>query len=250
MSPSVVILLLAAPFVGSFLGLLIERLPAGETVVLGRSRCRRCGVALGPVDLVPLLSWVASGGRCRHCRAALGWFHPGIELAALGVALWSVLVVPGWLAWASAGLGWTLLALAVIDQRHMIVPDVLSLPLIPAGLLVAALAPAGGVLHHMVGVVAAAVSLGAIAWAYQRVRGREGLGLGDVKLFAAAGAWVGWQGLPSVLLIGAAAGLAAACIAARAKGGPGSSEPVAFGPYLALGLWITWLYGPVSVQWI
>ncbi len=250
LSPSAITLLVVAPFIGSFLGLLIERLPAGENVVLGRSRCRRCDAALGPLDLVPLLSWVFNGGRCRHCQAALGWFHPGIELAALVVALWSILLAPGWLAWASAGLGWTLLALAVIDQRHMFLPDVLSLPLIPAGLVVAALTPAGGLVHHMVGVVAAAVSLGAIAWAYQRVRGREGLGLGDVKLFAAAGAWVGWQGLASVLLIGAAAGLAAACIAAPAKGLPGPREPVAFGPYLALGLWVTWLYGPVNVQWI
>ena len=72
-------------------------------------------------------------------------------------------------------------------------------------------------------------------------------GLGDVKLFAAAGAWVGWQGLPSVLLIGAAAGLAAACILGRPKGARGPRESVAFGPYLALGLWITWLYGPVNL---
>ncbi len=248
MSLSAMILLVAAPFVGSFLGLLVVRLPVGENVVLGRSRCRRCGTALGPLDLVPLLSWVASGGRCRHCQAALGWFHPGIEAAALGVALWSVLVVPGWLAWASAGLGWTLLALAAIDHRHMIVPDALSLPLIPAGLAVAALTPAGGSVHHLAGVAAGAASLGAVAWAYQRVTGREGLGLGDVKLFAAAGAWVGWQGLPSVLLIGAATGLAAALLLARAKGPPGPREPVPFGPYLALGLWITWLYGPVNVQ--
>ncbi len=250
MSPNAVILLVVAPFVGSFVGLLIERLPVGESVVLGRSRCRSCAAMLGLLDLVPLLSWAASGGRCRHCHAALGWFHPGVELAALGVALWSVLVAPGWLAWASAGLGWTLLVLAVIDQRHMILPDTLNLPLIPAGLAVAALTPAGGFVHHMAGVVAAAASLGAIAWAYQRARGRQGLGLGDVKLFAAAGAWVGWQGLASVLLIGAVAGLAAVFALARVKGIPAPREPVAFGPYLALGFWITWLYGPVNVQWI
>jgi leader peptidase (prepilin peptidase)/N-methyltransferase len=245
MSQNAVILLVAAPFVGSFLGLLVVRLPVGETVVLGRSRCRRCDAALGPRDLVPLLSWAASGGRCRHCHAALGWFHPAIEAAALGVALWSVAVAPGWLAWASAGLGWTLLALAVIDHRHMIVPDALSLPLIPAGLAIAVLAPAGGLAHHLAGAAAGAASLGAVAWAYRRARGREGLGLGDVKLFAAAGAWTGWQGLPSVLLIGAATGLAAALILGRAR----PDRPVPFGPYLALGLWITWLYGPVNVQW-
>jgi len=245
---STVLILVVAPFIGSFLGLLIERLPAGEPVVLGRSRCRSCATNLGPLDLVPLVSWAASGGRCRHCHAALGWFHPGIELAALGVALWSVLVVPGWPVWASAGLGWTLLALAMIDQRHMILPDVLNLPLIPAGLAVAALTGEEVFIHHLAGAAAGAASLGAIAWIYRHRTRREGLGLGDVKLFAAAGAWVGWQGLPSVLLIGAGTGLAAACLLAWIKGGGATREPVAFGPYLALGLWITWLYGPVDLQ--
>jgi leader peptidase (prepilin peptidase)/N-methyltransferase len=244
------ILLISAPFVGSFLGLLADRLPAGETVVIGRSHCRQCGAVLGARDLVPLLSWAASGGRCRHCHAALGWFLPGIELAAIGIAAWSVLVVPGWLAWASAGLGWTLLALAVIDQRHMYLPDVLNLPLIPAGLVVAALNPAGGFPHHLAGAVIGAASLGAIAWTYQRVTGREGLGLGDAKLFAAAGAWVGWQGLPSVLLIGAGSGLAVALLFGWARGAPRARDPVAFGPYLAAGLWITWLYGPVRLDWL
>jgi leader peptidase (prepilin peptidase)/N-methyltransferase len=249
MSQSAIILLVTAPFIGSFLGLLIERLPLGETVVLGRSHCRSCGTTLGAFDLVPLLSWVASRGSCRHCRVALGWFHPGIELAAVGVALWSVLVVPGWLAWASAGLGWTLLALTVIDLRHMILPDVLTWPLIPAGLVVATLASPDAFLPHLAGVAAGAASLGAVAWGFNRVAGREGLGLGDVKLFAAAGAWVGWFGLPSVLLIGAASGLAVAVTLRWAKGNAGPSEPVAFGPYLALGLWITWLYGPLNVEW-
>ncbi|HUS53084.1 MAG TPA: A24 family peptidase [Thermohalobaculum sp.] len=248
MSQSAIILLFVSPFVGSFVGLLIERLPVGENVVLGRSRCASCAATLGPLDLVPLLSWIASGGRCRHCHTSLGWFHPGIELAAISVALWSVLIAPGWLAWATAGLGWTLLALAVIDYRHMILPDVLNLLLIPAGLAVATLTPAAALQHHIAGVMAGAASLGAVAWIYQRLTGRDGLGLGDVKLFAAAGAWVGWQGLPSVLLIGATVGLAAACVLARTKGAPGPREPVAFGPYLALGYWITWLHGPVNLD--
>lgn len=187
LSQSDVVLLITAPFLGSFLGLLVERLPAGESVVLGRSQCRSCNTTLGPRDLVPLLSWAVGRGRCRHCGVPLGWFHPGIELAAIAVALWSVAAAPGWLAWASAGLGWTLLALAVIDRRHMILPDVLTLPLIPAGLAVAAFTPGGGIAHHLIGVAAGAACLGAVAWAYWRFRGREGLGLGDVKLFAAAG---------------------------------------------------------------
>ena len=126
----VLIPLVASPFVGSFLGLLIERLPLDEPVVLGRSRCRSCGTALGPRDLVPLLAWAANGGRCRHCNVSLGWFHPSIEISAVAVALWSLFAVPGLLGWATCALGWTLLALAEIDRRHMILPDALNLPLI------------------------------------------------------------------------------------------------------------------------
>ena len=248
MSQSAIIILVVAPFIGSFVGLLIERLPAGENVVLGRSYCRSCTTTLGPLDLVPLFSWVASRGRCRHCHVALGWFHPGIELAAFGVALWSILMMPAPLAWATAGLGWTLLALAVIDHRHMILPDVLNLPLIAAGLAVAATMSVGVPMHHIAGALVGAASLGAVAWTYRRVAGRDGLGLGDVKLFAAAGAWVGWQALPSVLLIAATAGLLVACFPTWTKGAAWPRRQVAFGPYLALGFWVTWVHGPVNVE--
>lgn len=238
---SAILLLIVAPFVGSFLGLLIERLPRGEPVVTGRSVCRACATPLGPLDLVPLLSWSLGRARCRHCHAALSGFYPAIELVALGVAIWSLLAVPGWLAWSTAALGWTLVALAEIDRRHFILPDILSLPLIGAGLVLAWAIPNMALGQHLIGVLAGAGVISLVAVGYERFRGREGLGLGDVKLFAAAGAWVGWQGLASVLLIGAASGLAVALIARwRAQ------KPIPFGPFLALGFWLTWLYGPLG----
>ena len=128
-----VLLIAVSPFIGSFLGLVIERLP----VVLGRSRCKACGHVLPARDLVPVVSWLALRGRCRHCRGAIGWFAPAIELAAVMVALWSVAVLPGWFALAGAGLGWTLLVLAWIDARSFLLPDALTLPLAAGGLLVA-----------------------------------------------------------------------------------------------------------------
>lgn len=234
-------LLVAAPFVGSFLGVVVERLPAGESVVHGRSRCRACGAALGPRDLVPFLSWLFLRGRCRHCGADFGWFHPAIELAALVVALWALAVLPGWLAWPTAVLGWALVAMAEIDRRHMILPDALTLPLIPLGLAVAWVLPGAAFADHLIGAIVGALVLGLVALAYERVRGREGLGYGDVKLYAAAGAWLGWQGLPSVLLIGAVTGLAAALVL-RAR----ADTAVPFGPFLAFGFWLTWLYGPIG----
>ena len=125
--------LLLAPFIGSFLGTLIVRLPEGRPVLLDRSRCEACGQTLGARDLVPIFTWLLLKCRCRYCGAQLGVFYPLIELAALGVAVWALLTLPSQLVWPTAALGWALLALAVIDAKHFYLPDVLTLPLAPAG---------------------------------------------------------------------------------------------------------------------
>lgn len=238
-------MILAAPFVGSFLGVVADRLPAGRPIVWGRSVCGHCGATLSWRDLVPLVSWALTRGRCRHCAAPLGLFYPAIELGALAVAFWSLAVLPGWLAVAGGFLGWTLMTLAVIDARHMILPDGLTLPLIPAGLAVAWLIDPARLVDHLAG---AAVGFGAIvglAAAYRRLRGREGIGLGDAKLLAAAGAWVSWEGLAGVLLLAAGGGLAGALVARLITGRLSGQDALPFGPYLAGGFWLVWLYGPI-----
>lgn len=244
--PDAILVLLAAPCVGSFLGLLIERLPAGRPVVLSRSACPNCGEPLAARDLIPLVSWIVNRARCRSCDVRLSAFYPTIEVLALIVAVWALSVVPGWLAWVTCGLGWALLALAVIDLRHLLLPDSLTLPLIPAGLLVAWSLSPDQLPSHAIGAVLGFLLLWIIALLYRRMRNREGLGLGDAKLLAAAGAWLGWQGLPSVVLIAAASGLAAALLQARWHGSLDSERPVPFGPYLAGALWLVWLYGPLG----
>jgi leader peptidase (prepilin peptidase) / N-methyltransferase len=107
--------IIASPFVGSFLGLLITRIPEGRQILWGRSCCDRCGTPLGPFDLVPLLSWAFLRGRCRHCGATLSSFYPLIEIAALAVALLSVafarepylaFCLIGWLMLALVGIAW------------------------------------------------------------------------------------------------------------------------------------------------
>ena len=240
-------LLLLAPVAGSFLGTLAVRLPKGETVVFDRSRCAACGRTLGPRDLVPILSWLVTRGRCRHCGAAVSRFYPAVELAALGIAVWVLAVLPGWLAWAGAGLGWVLLTLAVIDARHTLLPDVLTLPLIPAGLLVAWAVAPPQVVDHAIGAVAGFAVFAAIAWAYRRVRGREGLGLGDAKLLAAGGAWAGWMGLASIVVWASVLALIAALVSGGIRGTLSAKMPIPFGPFLALGIWLTWLYGPLRI---
>jgi len=137
MALEVLAVIVVAPFVGSFLGVVIDRLPTGRAILWDRSRCGGCGATLGPRELVPIVSWCLQGGRCARCKAALPRFYPLIELAALAVAISAASVVSGWLLLVSCGLGWALLTLAVIDARHFLLPDVLTLPLIPAGLAVA-----------------------------------------------------------------------------------------------------------------
>jgi leader peptidase (prepilin peptidase) / N-methyltransferase len=244
-SPSSILLLLIAPFVGSFLGVVVERLPAGRPIALARSSCDHCGATLGARDLVPLLSWLARRGRCGCGKVRLGAFYPGIELAALAVAVSATLVVPGWLLWASLALGWTLLVLAAIDLRHYLLPDALTLPLIAAGLAVAWLIEPARLGDHALGAAAGFIGFAVIAWSYRRLREREGLGRGDAKLLAAGGAWLGWQALPSVVALAAAVALAVALAGALLGAKLGATTRIAFGPYLALAIWLVWLYGPL-----
>lgn len=234
----------AAPFVGSFIGLAVRRRGTDLPILGGRSRCPACGRTLSPAELVPLLSWLALRGRCRGCGARIGAFSPTMELAALGLAAWAVAVAPGWFGWLGAALGWVLLALAAIDLRETVLPDALTLPLIAAGLAVAALAFPRP-LDHLIGAALGGAGFAALGWGWQRLTGREALGLGDAKLFAAAGAWLGWQGLPSVLLIAALAGLGLALVRALAGRG-GLDAPLPFGPALAAGFWLTWALGPIQ----
>lgn len=240
-----VVLAAAAPFVGSFLGVILDRLPHGRSPFWGRSSCDNCGVTLAPRDLIPVISWLLSRGRCRSCDQALGWHLPGMELGALAIALWAASEVEGWLFWISCGLGWLLLALAAIDWRHMVLPDSLTLPLIPTGLAVAFALDRAQSLQHLFGAGLGFVTFLALRMAYQRIRGREGLGLGDVKLMAGAGAWVSWWGVPSVILFSGATALAAA-LTGRLLGRPlGADTAIPFGSFLCLGIWLVWLYGPL-----
>jgi leader peptidase (prepilin peptidase)/N-methyltransferase len=239
-------LVAVAVLVGSFVGVVIDRLPEGEPFAGGRSRCAKCGAALTALDLVPLASWLAGRGRCRHCGAWIGWFYPLVELAALGIAVLSLSLDRGFEAWIDAALGWWLLTLGWIDWRHMILPDALTLPLIVLGLAVAGVIEPERLWDPLLGVVFGYAGLWVVAWVYRRLRGRDGLGLGDAKLLAASGAWVGVTGLPSVLAGAALAGLAAAGGMMLAGRRLDRYSALPFGPFLAAATWLVWLFGPIS----
>jgi leader peptidase (prepilin peptidase)/N-methyltransferase len=227
--------------VGSFLGTVVLREPEGWPGLLaGRSACRACGTRLGLADLVPLASWVASRGRCRHCGAALLVFYPLVELATALIGAAALILGQGRLGLVAAMLGWWLLALAMIDLRSWRLPDALTLPLLAVGVAFAALdlLPGVDLVRSLGGAALGYLTLAGIAWTYRRLRGRDGIGLGDAKLVAAAGAWLGVELLPWLVLLAAVLGLGLALVRAW----PVRAETaVPFGPPLALAFWILFL---------
>lgn len=237
---------LLGPVAGSFIGLVSLRLPAGRPVVAGRSACDGCGRTLGVLDLVPLISFAALRGRCRSCGAAIPPRYPLLELAGLAVGISAALAASGPVALAGAVFGWGLLLAAAMDAEHFWLPDAVTLPLGALGLLAGLALPDLDALAGLTGAAAGFAVLWALALAYRRLRGIEGLGGGDPRLFGAIGAWVGWMGLPSVLVWGCLAGFALVA-AVIISGRPWSAERrLPFGVFLAIGAWIVWLFGPIG----
>lgn len=228
---------------GSFLATLAIRWPDGRSVARGRSACDGCGRPLGPLELVPVLSFVARRGRCGTCGGAIERWHLGMEIGAAGIGMASLAAQPGWNGFGGAVFGWILLALAMLDIRHLWLPDRLTLPLLGLGLAAGLGGAQPPVADRLIGAAAAWLLLAAIGQAYLRMRGRIGMGGGDPKLFAAIGAWVGWHALPIVLLAASLAGLAAA-LALRIAGRPiDARSQLPFGAFLALAGWSIWLPG-------
>jgi len=238
-------LLVAGPFIGSFLGTLIQRLPERRPVLLGRSECDRCHATLTARDLVPLASFAALRGRCRHCGAAIGWFAPAIELAAMGVVLWAMTETTGLVLIVSCVFGWLLLALAVTDWRVYLLPDPLTLSLALTGLIATWFITPADMLDHIIGALAGLAVFALIAFVYRSLRGREGLGFGDAKLLGALGAWVSWQGLPSVVLCATVTGMVLVLMLSLSGRKLSATTRIPFGTFLALGGWVVWLYGPL-----
>ncbi|HEY8554495.1 MAG TPA: A24 family peptidase [Burkholderiales bacterium] len=251
--------------VGSFLNVVIHRLPimlerswraqcaelaggsaepqAPYNLIVPRSQCPACGRRITALENIPLLSFLFLRGRCAGCGSAISWRYPAVE-AATGILSAAV-------AWhfgptlAAAGallLTWALIALTFIDYEHQLLPDNVTLPLLWLGLVfnlgeVYAPLPAA-----VIGAVAGYGSLWLVYQLYRLLTGREGMGYGDFKLYAALGAWLGWQQLPLVILlasfVGAVVGLLGILLLRRDR-----SVPIPFGPFLCAAGWIALLWG-------
>ena len=233
--------------IGSFLGAVLVRWPRDERVTAGRSQCDSCGVRLGVGALVPVLSFALQRGRCRTCGAHIPRAHLVMELAATAIGATCAGLFPAApaLALVGAALGWVLLLLAALDFTQFWLPDRLTLPLGLGGLGAASLGlgPDGGIQAAAIGLVAGYGALALVGWSYRRLRGRDGLGGGDPKLFGAIGAWLGWAALPQVLLAAAGLGLGAVAVLVLAGRKPAATTPLPLGTLLAAAAWPLWLAG-------
>jgi len=247
--------------VGSFLNVVIARVPAGESIVRPGSRCPSCRAPIAWYDNVPVLSWLLLRGRCRSCRAGIAWRYPLVEILGAGAA-WIAVSRHGLSvdALAEFALAATLLALAFIDLDTWTLPHVLTLPLLGAGLLLSALhlTHAGSLASSAAGAAAGWIAFAAVAFLGERLLRKEALGFGDVWLLAAIGAWMGLAPLLPVILLaslqGTVVGIALIVLgkaqpgATREAAPPGAEEEwvpprnaVPFGPFLAAGA-LEWLW--------
>ena len=229
--------------------------PDRFTLSTPRSACPNCKARITALQNIPVVSWLVLRGRCASCKTKISARYPVVEL---GTAILSA-----WVAW-HFGFGfpaacallvtWVLIALTGIDMDHQLLPDNMTLPLMWAGLVAAVVAgpivgasiPVGA-RDAIIGAAAGYLSLWLVFHAFKLVTGKEGMGYGDFKLFAALGAWLGWKMLPLVIILSAATGavLGIAMIALR---GRDRAAPMPFGPYLAAAGWIAMMYGDAIVN--
>jgi len=258
---------------GSFLNVCLSRWPEGESIVKPRSHCRSCGRTLAWWENIPLVSWLALRGRCRTCGVWIGWRYPLVELA-IG-SLWAItwdhfaqqaLQPDGYLvdqvlsALEYTIFYWLAVALAVLDSEHLWLPDLLTLPGIVIGLVLASAHekfsdhfdtspnPVRAFLHQLIGVTAAAFLILLIRWLYKLIRKREGIGLGDAKLMAMLAAWLGLEGALLSFFLGVTLGSIVAVIALATRSGRSSSQSWALqklplGTFLCIGGIISALWG-------
>ncbi len=234
--------------IGSFLNVVIYRLPLGQSLVSPRSRCTKCGYELRWYDNVPVLSWALLGGRCRQCRAPISAQYPIVEIIT---GLLFVLVV--WLTPVGPLLVSRLILVAIlvalfgIDLEHQILPNAITLPGIAIGLMFSLVAPPGWK-DALLGAALGAGVLYGIAAAYYAVRREEGMGMGDVKMLAMVGAFLGWKSVLVTLVLssfsGAAIGMA---LIAAQRGGMKLALP--FGTFLAVGAVAAMLAGDPLIAW-
>ena len=258
--------------VGSFLNVVIHRLPkmmelrwaaecaelqgtatdtdaaAPYNLMVPRSACPHCGHQIRWFENVPVVSYLALGGKCAGCKAPISLRYPTVELVASALFAWCGWTWGlGWEALVWSGFAASLVTLTCIDWDTTLLPDDITLPLLWAGLCASALGFTGVALAEALwGAVGGYLSLWLVYWGFKLATGKEGMGYGDFKLFAALGAWFGWQALVPIILmasvIGAIVGIGIKVFSQLREGGY-----VPFGPFLALAGLTSLFFGPRAI---
>ena len=234
--------------IGSFLNVCAWRLPLGESVVRPRSRCTNCGRTLSWFDNLPVLSWVALRGRCRTCGSAVSVMYPLVEIVTAGVFLLTYFTYGFTMLGAVRALfASAMVVLFVTDLQHRILPNVITLPGIVVGFVSSLFLPPGW-FASLIGILIGGGVLYAIAEIYYRVRGQEGLGMGDVKLLGMIGAFLGWKLVLLTLVFASFAGsLIGLTFIATGRGDMKYALP--FGCFLTVGAFAAGLWGTPVVDW-
>lgn len=232
---------------GSFLATAALRGAEGESLLHPPSHCRNCQRRLNAVDLLPILGYLLRRGRCQGCGAGIPLLFPLAETAGLLIGLSALWRFSDADLLAASAFGLLLLAIALRDSRDFVIPDMLSYGLILSGLAAAVWLHPETLLEHALAEHALAALLGGgllalLAWGYKRLRGRDGLGWGDVKLLAGIGAWMGLQPLPMVILMAALGGIGQALWQARGK--PDAAMMIPFGSWLGIAAWLVYVGAP------
>jgi len=234
--------------IGSFLNVVIYRVPIGQSIVTPPSRCRKCGYQLQWYDNIPVLSWLFLRGRCRKCGVGVSMQYPIVELitgALFVLVIW--MTPPGPLLATRLILVCILIALFGIDLEHQILPNVITLPGIAIGVLLSLIAPPGWK-DALVGVLLGGGVLYAIAGAYYLWRREEGMGMGDVKMLAMIGAFLGWKAVLVTLVLSSFAGaIIGVALMAAQRGTMKFALP--FGTFLAIGAIVSMFVGEPLVAW-
>jgi len=228
-------------------------LPEGPfNLIVPRSRCPSCGKAITAWQNIPVLSYLLLGAQCANCRSSISVRYPIVEMLTAvlaAICAWHFGFGPE--ALMAIALSCVLVAISLIDVDHQIIPDSIAIPLLWVGLLMSLFHPVAGAetlfiapQDAIIGAVAGYLSLWSVYQVFKMVTGKEGMGYGDFKLLAALGAWLGWEALPTIILLSALVGsvIGIAMIVFR---GRDRKLPIPYGPYLAAAGWITMLYGGV-----
>jgi leader peptidase (prepilin peptidase) / N-methyltransferase len=222
--------------IGSYLNVVVHRLPRGLSTVLPRSRCPRCRAPIRAWDNLPVLSYLLLRGRCRHCGGGIAWRYPLVELLTGVCFVASSRHFEGlWLEVAvSCAFCAAMITLAMIDVEHLILPDAITLPGIVLGLVLQPFLSWSTVAAALIGALGGSLALYALGWIWELVKGVWGMGLGDVKMIAMIGAFLGWKGVVFTLFLGSLSG-AAVGLALMAAGRLHQEQKLPFGVFLAFG---------------